>query len=383
MKKVFTFAAAILFAAGISAQTITFGEGSTGDQTYGDDVFSATFVNWNGNHSATSARNFGTLDSYSKLTGMIASKGAVDGKSRDFTIQSEYSGKLDLYICSSSNDEERDVTINEVTQSTLNQGASTDGKTGAVYKILSFDIQYGSTAVKLSGGMYLYGIVFTSNGESAPVVEEQDTIAAYIQGVLYGSFEPKSEGDAAGVSLEYSTKYNANKTACKAITFTKSISVSEHVPADFYVKVVPEDGGFRAGDVIAFQPFTSMSTSDYEGSKSGNIRIYGGSDTQVSMLYETASTTEDKSDVTDGHEVAGDVKVHTFTLTDDCEALYFGRTGNTRVNVLSFVVTRAKEGESTAIEAIEATTKAVKVIENGRIVIIRDGVRFDLTGRKL
>jgi len=381
MKKIFSLAAVILFAASINAQSIRF-EVAANDTTYGNDLFSATFVNWNGNHSATSARNFGTVDNYSKLTGMIASKGAVDGKSREFTINSLYSGTLSLYICSASSDEERDVTINGETQQTLNQGPSTDEKTGAVYKILSFEIKYGLTPITLSGGMYLYGIDFESNGEAAPA--ERDTIAAYVQGVQAGSFVASQTEHKDSVSLSFATKYNANSTNCTAITFAKSIKVVSNVPDSFYVKVTPESDGFLAGDIISFQPFTQMDSASYVGtSKFGNIRIYGGSDANVTKIYETVASGADKSDVTDGHEQEGDVKVHTFTLTEDCDALYFGRTGNVRVNVLSFVVTRAQE-EPTAVENIETNQpKAIKTFENGRLVIIRDGIRYDVLGRVL
>ena len=385
MKKIFTFAAAILFAAGIQAQTITFGEGSTGAQTYGEGDFTLTVAGWDGNHSATSGRYFGTVEDNAKVTGMIASGGKLDGTNRSLVINSTYSGTLELYVCSSSSSSERDVTIGAQVKSTSKTSYTPEGSENArdVYGILSFDITYGTTQVTTNGAIYIYKAVFTSNGETAPIVEERDTVVAYVEGILNGTFTATSTGDANGVSLAYNTKYNANTTPCTAITFTKSISVTDHVPGDYYVKAVPATGVFKAGDVIAFQPFTVMGTNDYTGTKSGNIRIYGGSDTNVSQLYETASTSTDKTDVTDGHEVAGDVKVHTYTLTADCDALYFGRTGNTRVNVLSFIVTRAKADQPTAIEAIETAPKAIKVIENGQIVIIRDGIRYDLTGRKL
>ena len=201
--------------------------------------------------------------------------------------------------------------------------------------------------------------------------------------MIVGAFVAKTEGDANGVSLAYSTKYNANKTVCTAITFTQSISVVEHAPTDYYVKATPAEGGFKAGDIISFQPFTQMGTSDYTGSKYGNLRIYGGSDEHVAQLYETTATAEDKSDVTDGHEQEGEVKRHTYTLTADCDALYFGRTGSPRVNVLSFVVTRAQE-QPTAVENVESNQpKAIKIIENGRLVIIHDGIRYDVLGHTL
>ena len=382
MKKIFTFAAAILFAAGISAQTITFGEGSTGAQTYGEGDFTLTVAGWDGSHSATSGRYFGTVEDNAKVTGMIASGGKLDGTNRSLVINSTFSGTLELYVCSSSSSAERDVTIGAQVKSTSKTSYTPEGSenTRDVYGILSFDINYGTTQVTTNGAIYIYKAIFTSNGEQAPAA--RDTLASYEQEIKIGSFVATAS-DASKVSLAYSTKYNANKTVCTAITFASSVVVTDHVPTDYYVKVTPATGGFKAGDVIDFQPFTVMSSTDYTGAKKGNIRIYAGSDTNVSQIYETAATDTDKSDVTDGHEVAGDVKVHTYTLTADCDALYFGRTGNTRVNVLSFIVTRAKADQPTAIEAIETAPKAIKVIENGQIVIIRDGIRYDLTGCKL
>ena len=383
MKKIFSMAAAVLFAASINAQTITFGEGSTGAQTYGEGDLTLTVAGWDGNHSATSGRYFGTIEDNAKVTGMIASGGKLDGTNRSLVINSTYSGTLELYVCSSSNSAERDVTVGAQVKSTSKTSYTPEGSENArdVYGILSFDITYGATQVTTNGAIYIYKAVFTSNGEAAPA--PRDTLASYIQAQQVGTFT-LTASDASKASLAFSTKYNANKTVCTAITFGSSIVVTDHVPTDYYVKVVPAEGGFKAGDVIDFQPFTTMSANDYAGTRRGNIRIYAGSDSNASQIYETAATETDKTDVTDGHEVAGDVKVHTYTLTADCDALYFGRTGNTRVNVLSFNVTRAIPGETTAVENVEFNqSKAIKRIENGRLVIIRDGVRYDVLGHSL
>lgn len=378
MQKIFSFAAALLFAASINAQTLTFGDGATGNQTYGDETFAVTVAGWDGNHSATSGRQFGTLDDNKKEVGMIASGGKLDGTNRSMNIVSTYSGTVDLYMCSSSGSSERDVTVNGVVKQTAKLGQNVESKD--VYAVLSFDINYGTTSVTTNGAVYLYKVVFTSNGESAP--DPRDTVASYIQGIQHGSFVATSVAETGKVDLAFSTKYNANKTSCTAITFAKSMSVVDNAPSDYYVKVTAE-GGFQVGDVIDFQPFTSMSADDYAGTKYANIRIYGGNDTNVSLLYETAATASDKSDVTDGHEVAGDVKWHQYTLTADCDALYFGRSGGTRINVLSFIVTRDLEEEPTAINSVTGNSSPVthKVIENGRIVIIRDNVRYDITGK--
>ena len=47
-------------------------------------------------------------------------------------------------------------------------------------------------------------------------------------------------------------------------------------------------------------------------------------------------------------------------------------------------VLRVKEaGPTTGIEDVKSAVKAVKMIENGQVIILRDGVRYDIIGRKL
>ena len=164
------------------------------------------------------------------------------------------------------------------------------------------------------------------------------TVASWNNGsAAAGDFTIKAS-DASKVALDYSTKYNGSKTSCTAMTFASSIKASSNQPTDFYVKATV-DGGFKAGDTVRLAPFTIMSATDYAGAKYANIRVYANN----TVAYESTATAEDKSAVTDGHEQEGDVKVHEFVLTADCDSLCFGRTGNTRINVLSFEVIRAGE----------------------------------------
>ena len=161
------------------------------------------------------------------------------------------------------------------------------------------------------------------------------TVASWNNGTAAaGDFSVKAS-DASKVSISYTTKYNANKTSCTAMTFASSITATNKQPTDFYVKASIE-GGFKAGDTVRIAPFTVMSTNDYQGTKFANIRVYADN----TVAYESTATAEDKSAVTDGHEQAGDVLVHEFVLAADCDSLCFGRTGGTRICVLSFEVTR-------------------------------------------
>lgn len=208
----------------------------------------------------------------------------------------------------------------------------------------------------------------------------QTEIAKYAEGTASVGTFTVGASDATKVVLDYSSKYNKNKTACTAMTFASSISVKSNVPTDFYVKATAE-GGFKAGDVITFQPFTVMSATDYATTKYANIRIYAGDDTKVAQIFDTGSTEEART-VTDGHEEEGDVKAFTVTLDADCDALYFGRAGGTRINVLSFVVTRGGATGINAIEANAVASKAVKkVITKSGIVISKNGSLYNAAGQ--
>lgn len=187
---------------------------------------------------------------------------------------------------------------------------------------------------------------------------EGTEIVKYAEGTTSVGTLTVVASDATKVSLEYGSKYNKNKTACTVITFASSMTVKDNAPADYYVKATAE-GGFKAGDVITFQPFTVMSTNDFTGgSKYANIRIYAGNDEKVAKIFDTESTGEVKT-VTDGHEEEGEIKSFTTTLESDCEALYFGRAGGTRINVFSFDVTR----DPTAVTAVKAGNKVAKVVK--------------------
>lgn len=161
------------------------------------------------------------------------------------------------------------------------------------------------------------------------------TVASWNNGTATaGDFSVKAS-NASKVSISYTTKYNANKTSCTAMTFASSITATNKQPTDFYVKASIE-GGFKAGDTVRIAPFTVMSTNDYQGTKFANIRVYADN----TVAYESTATASDKSSVTDGHEQEGDILVHEFILSADCDSLCFGRTGGTRICVLSFEVTR-------------------------------------------
>ena len=134
----------------------------------------------------------------------------------------------------------------------------------------------------------------------------------------------------------YTSKYNANTTSTTCMTFPNSYSKADDSTPTNCVKV---EGTFKKGDVVTIQPFTVMSNKDFTGdSKYANIEVRNAAN---EALFNTNGTAAEKA-VTDGHEEEGDPKTFYFTLDSDLNAIYFGRSGNTRINILSIVITRAE-----------------------------------------
>ncbi len=58
-------------------------------------------------------------------------------------------------------------------------------------------------------------------------------------------------------------------------------------------------------------------------------------------------------------------------------------TRNSKLTLAAIKIVRPAAGGSTALENVAAEVKATKVIENGQLVIIRDGVRYNALGAQL
>lgn len=168
---------------------------------------------------------------------------------------------------------------------------------------------------------------------------DDQVVASWIAGETVGTWT--ALGTATWTKEDgsnYTSKYNANATTTACMTFSNSYSKADDNTPTNCIRV---DGDFKKGDVITFQPFTAMSNADFTGgSKYANIEIR---DVNSTKLFNTDGTAEAKT-VTDGHEEAGDPKEFTYTLASDLSAIYFGRSGNTRINVMKIVITRGEGG---------------------------------------
>ena len=191
-------------------------------------------------------------------------------------------------------------------------------------------------------------LLMTSMGAKA-----QTTVASWIEGTADGGTWTSIGNafwlDASKDNAQVTQKYNSNKTTVNVITFTSNISFKDGE----FNNAIKLEGDFKKGDVVTLQPFTNMSTADFTGSgnadgiptKYANIVIKDAANTE---LFTTGGTATEKT-VTDGHEEAGDPKTFSYTLADNQSVLYFGRVGNTRINVIEIVVVRPESSVSVEV----------------------------------
>lgn len=371
MKKIFTFFAAALMAGSMNAQTLTFGEGSTGDQTYGEGDFTMTVAGWNGSHNAASGRYFGTAEDNQKAVGMIASgSGSIGSESRTCTFTSTYSGTLELYVCSGS-DSERHITVGDVTKDTKKEHDDVNNRD--FYNVISFDIKYGTTELKSNGGIYLYKVVFTSNGETAPVVSDsifysfeaytKDTVwtdSLFSNGVHVYSNPSDAEAENTYKNLMMIKEVNRSY---ESLSFSKSL----------YFSGAPKNNG-RFATVDVQYPAT--------------VTVYAMSSTKdankTRKLFLSEGSLSDKTEVishtTDGTADSQVIQKGTYDLKK-AATLYFSVDAG--MYLFGFSVVKKASEVPTAIDNTPATHKAVKAIENGQLVIIRDGIRYSITGARL
>ncbi|MBR1693813.1 MAG: hypothetical protein IJ709_00185 [Selenomonas sp.] len=382
MKKIFTLIAAALMAVGAQAQLIDLGAtyteeqaaGTVNDITLGEEGFTAQFTGGSKAKIAAKSLTFKVDDSSEAetFTKQWAPGGGITKLTgeRSVTITVTKAGTLTVYARSASSDD-RAFTVQQngatVLEAVAYNGVQIEEK---YYKAWTAEIKAGTANILAESGINISALKFVAaegGEEGGEETGETTTVASWDKGTA-------SEGSVwtlfnAGTIAEnnrsvldgYTGKYNSNKTSVACMTFASSIMSGEEWNS--YVQATVS-GGFKTGDVVTLQPFTAMSSSDFTGgSKYANVVIYNSEKTQ---LYTTGGTAEKKT-VTDGQEEDGDPKEFTYTQESDCDALYFGRQGNTRINVIKIVITRAT---TTAIETVKAAVKA-------------DGVMYNLAGQKV
>lgn len=139
------------------------------------------------------------------------------------------------------------------------------------------------------------------------------------------------------VAVTEGTK-NINGTSTPCINFGSNYNASRYT----YMSIKDKDnGGFKAGDIITI-------TGLYTGSKTTGIGM-------------EIHTTRDSKAVFSTPYYSKELQTYTYTLTEDCDSLFFGRYGGATPNVTELKVVRPAASAKQRLSA-NFTTNNIKVV---------------------
>ena len=144
-----------------------------------------------------------------------------------------------------------------------------------------------------------------------------------------------------GTTTSYasSVSYDTNNTK---MTFGSDFRINEQK----YISITPKDGsnGFKAGDIITLKGFC-------DSKNPSGIVIYNSIAAGAESIFKTNTLAKSEDG---GSE-------YTFTLTSDCETLYFGRFGggNTYLTSLNVVRPATTEGKTRLTASFEKSSDVV------------------------
>ena len=393
MKKFFTLIAAALMAVGANAQVLSFDQvydaeqaaGTVNEITMGDSEFNAVFVGGSKAKIASKSLTFkvNAEDAGENFKMQWAPGGGITKLTgeRSVTITVSKKGTLTIYPRSAGKDD-RAFTVQQngatILEGTAYYAAQFED---TYYKAYAVEIETGTANILATSAINISALKFEASSEQGGEEPGDDTgdetkMPSWIAGTAVGTWTAEGPSEKAP-TIGYLAKYNNNKTTVSCVTFPNSI-ISEGA----WQCALKVAGEFKKGDVITIQPFTAMSTSDFTGgAKSATILLYSSDIKKIADL--TGSTATAKT-VTDGHEEEGDPKEFTYTLENDYTDLYFGRGGNTRINLMKVVITR--ENPSVGINTVDATVNNGKwynlqgqeVAAPTKGLFIKDGKKYML-----
>lgn len=148
-----------------------------------------------------------------------------------------------------------------------------------------------------------------------------------------------------GTTTSYATSVSYNKGNTK-MTFGSDFRINEKK----YISIAPKDGsdGFKAGDIITLKGYC-------DSKNPSGIVIYNSIADGAESIFKTNALAKSTS-TTGGSE-------YTFTLTEDCTNLYFGRFGGGNTYLTSLNVTRPASSAS-KIRLTASFAEKAKVVVN-------------------
>lgn len=207
------------------------------------------------------------------------------------------------------------------------------------------------------------------------VYDWAEGVAANQKGITTIVSKVISSGDLLDNITTSTVKYDNNSTEVPALKFASSykgtlknkagkdsVDVNGNKVQTLNYAELTVTGGFKKDDVVKYKACYNTSTA-----KDVQLWVLDADENEIHLSEKVVNGRDENSGLTEG----------SFKLTADLASMRLARSGGSALFVVSFTVER---GSGTAIDNTEAEVKAVKTFENGQLVIIKNGVKYNATG---
>lgn len=172
----------------------------------------------------------------------------------------------------------------------------------------------------------------------------------------------------SGLSIG-STNIHTNKDKANGIKLDGGyVNKGKYLPEK--VVSLSVEGGFKASDEIVVAAFFNNT----DNTKQAQVDIF------TLNADSTTNTLHTIGQAVNGRLVDNDPFEAVYTLTEDADTIRLGRFGGTATYIYTIKVIRPKSDVGSAFDQTQVETKAVKVIRDGQLLIIREGKTYTAQG---
>ena len=179
---------------------------------------------------------------------------------------------------------------------------------------------------------------------------------------------PKGIELGSDLSIDNSSKIDSNTVKVYGIKLGGSYVNKGYLPGK--VVSLSVEGGFKASDEIVVAAFFNNT----DNTKQAQVDIF------TLNADSTTTTLHTIGQAVNGCLVHNDPFEAVYTLTEDADTIRLGRFGNTSTYIYTIKVIRPKSDVGSAFDQTQVETKAVKVIRDGQLLIIREGKTYTAQG---
>ena len=282
-----------------------------------------------------------------------------------YTVDDNLSGATTLYLRSADNGKTiSSITITRtVTKEKLTAAFTPNSVTATVgdasVKVPALTVTAGKTTLTSTD----YTVSYTSNAEGVVRVDNSTTLVPVAKGdaVITATITPVDETKYNETTAKFTVTVNEKPEVVSGDVYKWNTVGSQTYQGDIkesngtirfasnysnkaYMTIKPASGGFKVGDVVTI-------TGHCDSKNRSGIELHATADGNSIFMTPELATSD-----------AGGAK-YTFTITEDCDALYLGRFGGGTTYVTALSVNRGAATSKTRLAASFADGNSISVVK--------------------